>query len=91
MTQTSEPLYNLVYDNHLTNHMAAVELGITRHAARQRARLWCTFMSANGGRGVVYTLEAWTASEDDYGAFERAAVYTGPECVGTFTIRTVTK
>jgi hypothetical protein len=93
MTTTTDQLYNIVYHNHFTHHMGILPggEGITHEDATRRARHWCVFASANAPRGVVYTLGEWTLDSDQWGAFDQAEVWTGPECIGLFVIREVTK
>lgn len=85
-----EPLVNLSYSNHQTNKSAYIQMGVTPHAAHQRARLWCSFMSSNAPRGVLYVLGEWTIERDQWGDFEQCEVWTGADCIGVFVIREVT-
>jgi hypothetical protein len=87
----TEQLVNLSYSNHATNKTAYIQMSVTPVAARNRARLWCTFMTSNAGRGVLYTLGEWTNERDQWGTFEQCEVLTGPELVGVFTVRAVTR
>jgi hypothetical protein len=93
MTDTTDPRYSISYANHLTRHTAQLPGGdsLSHAAARQRARSWCVFMTSNAGRGVLFTLGEWVRGADEWGAWERAGVYSGPECMGEFTVRVVTK
>lgn len=89
VTENTKTLYNLSYGNHRTNKTGYLLMGVAHADAHQRARLWCSFMSANAPRGVLYTQGEWTAVRDQWGVFEQCEVWSGADCVGTFVVRAV--